>query len=77
MQFDQQQEQQHVEPQREVIDKEVLLRRIKKQEKESGSFDPSSIDQLNEFDPELLIRASGIPRADDPIARKLRQAMGG
>lgn len=69
--------QQESTPQKEVIDKEVLLRRIRKQEKESGSFDPEAITQLDQFDPELLIRASGIPRADDPIARKLREAMGG
>lgn len=77
LQFEQDQQHQQQPTQKEVIDKEVLLRRIRKQEKESGSFDPEAISKLDEFDPELLIRASGIPRADDPIARKLREAMGG
>jgi hypothetical protein len=63
--------------QKEIVDKESLLRRIRKNEKEFGSYDPDKLNNLEEFDPELLIRASGVPLPNDPIAKKLRQAMGG
>lgn len=62
------------------VDKEALLRRIKHEEREMSNsaltpiIDPKGLEQL---DDEILIKAAGIASSEDPIARKLRQAMGG
>lgn len=61
------------------VDKETLLRRIGQENRETINpalaVDPAS--SLSELDESILVRAAGYVDEDDPIARKLRQAMGG
>jgi hypothetical protein len=60
------------------VNREELLRRIRADER--GMVDATKMvdpEQLNKFDDELLVKASGVVDPEDPIARKLRMAMGG
>lgn len=61
------------------VDKETLLRRIASEERKT--VNPTApipdIETLNELDETLLEKALGYVDSDDPIARKLKQAMGG
>lgn len=64
------------------VDKATLLRRIKSQEKEdinpfAGYANAPDYSQLEDFDTDILLKAAGHIDKDDPIARKLRKAMGG
>lgn len=58
--------------------KEELLRRIRADEKENvgAKLDRSNLAKLEEFDDTILEKAAGEIDPNDPIARKLRQAMG-
>lgn len=63
------------------VDKETLLKRIMKDERAViNPFElPPEVDygQLEELDSDLLVKAAGYIDRDDPIAKKLRRAMGG
>jgi hypothetical protein len=72
--------QQKKAPQKAKVTKEELLRRIKKDE--MGMIDENKVretdqSQLQNFDEDLLLKAAGVLKPEDPIARKLREAMGG
>ncbi len=72
--------QQKKTPQKAKVTKEELLRRIKKDE--FGMIDENKVretdqSQLENFDEDLLLKAAGVIKPEDPIARKLREAMGG
>lgn len=63
-----------------AITKEELLRRIKQDER--GMTDPSKLMETNSaelenLDEDLLLKAAGMIKSEDPIARKLRQSLGG
>lgn len=62
------------------VDKETLLRRIASEDRETvnTALTPQVDRQaLEALDEELLVKAAGYVDSEDPIARKLRQAMGG
>lgn len=58
--------------------RENLLSTIRSSVAKQGYDGGSPVDDLvfSSFDDESLTRAAGIPRPDDPISRKLREAMG-
>lgn len=58
-------------------DKEELLRRIRKGNKLDSDAGPTDISQMESFDTDLLSKAAGYIAPEDPIARKLRESMGG
>lgn len=63
-----------------AIDREELLRRIRKDDREMADVQKlMEVDhgQLENFDEDLLIKAAGVIKPEDPIARKLREALGG
>jgi len=57
------------------VDREELLRRISKEERQMTPASPvAALDTLAD---DILVKASGQVRSDDPIARKLHQMLGG
>lgn len=64
----------------EKVDRETLLKRIRSDEK--GMTDVNKIpvntsSQFENFDEEVLLKAAGVLKPNDPIAAKLHQAFGG
>lgn len=67
-------------PQKAKVTTEELLRRIRKDEQ--GMVDGNKVretdqSQLEKFDEDLLLKAAGVLKPEDPIADRLRRAMGG
>jgi len=62
---------------KEKVDKETLLRRIKKDDRVGSGAQTAfqANEQIKDLDEEILVKASGALKDDDPIARKLREAM--
>lgn len=62
---------------KEKIDKETLLRRIKKEDRVGAGAQTAfqANEQIKDLDEEILVKAAGVLKDDDPIARKLREAM--
>ncbi len=60
-------------------ERRAMLKKIREEDFEMGDGSARHVDysQAQNFDEELLWKASGQVDPDDPIARKLRQAMGG
>ena len=61
------------------VDKETLLRRIGQEDRQTvnAALTPDVAGSLADLDESILIKAAGYVDENDPIARKLRQAMGG
>lgn len=65
--------------QKPKVDKETLLQRIRHEERQTinQALTPiTEIKPLEELDEDLLIKSLGVITEEDPIARKLRKAMG-
>lgn len=61
---------------KKAVNREELLRRINQNNKEQ-SDKKINLSEMETFDEDLLLKAAGVLKPEDPIARKLREATGG